>query len=254
MDDRLRTALDNLAAHPTLLIGVDFDGTLAPLGDEPMEVAPVPGAMPALRRLAALPGVTVALVSGRALAPLRHLTGATDPLVLIGSHGAESSLDDVTHRLTDAERARYVALDDDLAVLLAEHPRARLERKPAALVLHTRGLPSGVAEAVLQAGAELAGRHDGVSVTPGKDVLELAVSRAGKGPALLDLAETIGADAILYAGDDVTDERAFSALRPQDVTVKVGEGETVADHRLADEPTVVEMLEHLRERREHTTG
>ncbi len=147
-----------------------------------------------------------------------------------------------------------MALDDDLAVLLAEHPRARLERKPAGLVLHTRGLPSGVAEAVLQAGAELAGRHDGVSVTPGKDVLELAVSRAGKGPALLDLAETIGADAILYAGDDVTDERAFSALRPQDVTVKVGEGETVADHRLADEPTVVEMLEHLRERREHTTG
>jgi trehalose 6-phosphate phosphatase len=254
VDDRLRAALDDLARHETLLVGVDFDGTLAPLGDEPMDVAPVPGAMPVLGELADLPGVTVALVSGRALAPLRQLTGATDPLVLIGSHGAESSLSTVSHALTDEERARYDALDEALEGLLHRHPEVRLERKPSALVLHTRGLAEPAARAALDAGAELASGHAGVTVTPGKDVLELAVSEAGKGPALLDLAAAVGAEAILYAGDDVTDERAFAHLRAGDVSVKVGDGETAAGHRLADEPAVVEMLEHLRDRRSAHAG
>jgi trehalose 6-phosphate phosphatase len=53
-----------------------------------------------------------------------------------------------------------------------------------------------------------------------------------------------GSDATLYVGDDVTDERAFSALDPAsgDLTVKVGDGETVAAHRVPDQPSVVSLL------------
>lgn len=245
MDPALRTALDEFAAHPVVVIGVDFDGTLAPLADNPMDAEPVAGAMPLLTELAARPGVTVAVVSGRALGALHTLTQATDPMVLIGSHGAESSLADAGHRLSEEEHGRLSALDEDLDALLDEHPEARLERKPSAVVLHTRGMEQDAAVAATEAGAQVAARHTGVSTTPGKDVLEMAVTEAGKGPALLELADSVGADIILYAGDDVTDERAFEALRSSDLTVKVGDGPTAAHHRVPDEWAVVRILQHL---------
>jgi len=245
VDDDLHAVLDALAARECLLVGVDFDGTLAPFQEEPMDVAPVPGAMPVLKRLAEQDGVTVAVVSGRALQALRTLTGAGDAIVLIGSHGAESSRSAVEHQLTPQEQDQLGALEQDLHEGLDDHPHARLEHKPSAIVLHTRGMPSGAADAATRVGEQVAARHTGVHTTPGKDVLEMAVTEAGKGPALLDLAEAVGAQAILYAGDDVTDERAFEHLRPHDVSIKVGAGETCARHRLASEGEVVEMLEHL---------
>ncbi len=245
MDDDLHSVLDALAGRESVLVGVDFDGTLAPFEEEPMAVAPVPGAMPVLQRLAEQDGVTVAVVSGRALQALRTLTEAGDAIVLIGSHGAESSRSAVEHRLTPQEQHRLGALEQDLHDALDDHPHARLEHKPSAVVLHTRGMPSGTADAATRVGEHVAARHTGVHTTPGKDVLEMAVTAAGKGPALLGLAEAVGAQAILYAGDDVTDERAFEHLRPHDVSIKVGAGQTCAQHRLACEEEVVEMLEHL---------
>src|SRR3712207_9366307 len=48
-----------------------------------------------------------------------------------------------------------------------------------------------------------------LTAKPGKDVLELAVTDADKGAALVRLRGELGADAVLYLGDDVTDEDAF---------------------------------------------
>lgn len=245
MDAALRTALAQLATRESLVVGVDFDGTLAPLDDKPMEVRPVPGALEVLDALADLPGVTVAVVSGRDLSSLHQLTRATHPLVLIGSHGAESSIADAEHALSDADSSRLQALVDDFDELVHRHPEARLEYKPSAVALHTRGMSHDAARAATQEGQQVAAEHDGVSTTPGKNVLEMSVTKAGKGASLLDLADELGATAILYAGDDVTDERAFAELRPDDVTIKVGEGDTCAQHRVADEHDVVELLEHL---------
>lgn len=245
MHDDLRTALDEAAASSHLLVGVDFDGTLAPFSEEPMEAAALPGAIRALQQLAAMPGMTVALVSGRALEPLRALSAAESPIVLIGSHGAESSRAETPHQLSDEEQQRLHALEGDLSDLLEQHPRARVEHKPSARVLHTRGLSAADATAATDAAADLAERHTGVLVTPGKEVLEMAVTQASKGSALLDLAGEVGAETIVYAGDDVTDERAFELLREHDVGIKVGDGATTAGHRVADEREVLEVLHHL---------
>ncbi|MGB3830090.1 MAG: trehalose-phosphatase, partial [Ornithinimicrobium sp.] len=244
MNDALRAAIAQLGTVGHLLVGVDFDGTLAPLADEPMDAEPVSGAMPALHSLAGLADVTVALVSGRALGPLQELSAAEESIVLIGSHGAESSrAQDVG---LDAEEQRcFERLDADLQRLLGDHPHARIERKPTALVLHTRGMSHKSALAATGAAMHLAERHDGVLTTRGKDVVEMAVTKADKGSALLDLAADVGAEVIVYAGDDVTDERAFTTLRPQDISVKVGPGETAARYRVSNEHAVVALLETL---------
>lgn len=48
-----------------------------------------------------------------------------------------------------------------------------------------------------------------MDATAGKDVLDLAVVETTKGSAVDALRAALGVDAVLFAGDDVTDETAF---------------------------------------------
>ena len=108
-----------------------------------------------------------------------------------------------------------------------------------------------VAAAATKAAHEVGERHTGVHVMPGKEVVELTVLEADKGSALLKLARESSSDATLYVGDDVTDERAFAALDPLsgDLTIKVGDGKTVAALRIPNPESVVELLHLFVERR-----
>jgi len=241
----LTDALRRFAALPRVLVAVDFDGTLAPLVDDPMTARALPGALELLDQLATLPDTLVAVVSGRDLATLRQLTGAVDPVLLVGSHGVETSYREPAPSRDEAESARFAILEAELTALVRAHPLARLERKPHSLVLHTRGIPPEEAAATLAEGRALARGRPNLRVTPGKDVLELATRHVGKGSALLDLADARGVDQVLYVGDDVTDEQAFEALGHAHLTVRVGPGETVAQHRVRDERHVVTLLRGL---------
>ncbi|GAA1165211.1 hypothetical protein GCM10009584_02610 [Ornithinimicrobium humiphilum] len=257
LSPELVDALTRFAAHREVLVATDFDGALAPLVLDPMSARPVDGAMETLTALADLPGTTVALVSGRALEPLRELTGAEEPIVLVGSHGAEDSRRPDGLVLTDEQRALLDRLEGALDRLAEQYPGVRVERKPAARVVHTRGLSRPLGEEALEAAEALGERHTSLVVTPGKEVVELAVAHVGKGAALVSLARELDADAVLYAGDDVTDEDAFAAIeddpdedrRPRHVSVRVGDGETRARHRVADEHELVEVFRVLLEAR-----
>jgi trehalose-phosphatase len=253
----LAAALDAAAAADRLLVATDFDGVVAPLQRDPLSVRPTEGVMDDLRALADLPGVAVALVSGRDLAMLTRLSGirADEPVALIASHGAESLSAAVRSAMTAAavgpeDRERLAGLRAEVEALVAErHPLARVELKAAGVVVHTRGLSRSAAEAALAEARGLGAAHDGVRVLEGKSVVELSISAADKGSALLALAEDVGADARVYLGDDVTDEDAFARLTaPTDVTVKVGEGATAARHRISDTAAVAAFVADLLER------
>ena len=82
----------------------------------------------------------------------------------------------------------------------------------------------------------------GIVSTPGKEVLDLAVTDMNKGIALDRMR---GDAAVFFAGDDVTDESAFARLRPGDVGVKVGDGDTAAAHRVPDPAALAELLGKL---------
>ena len=235
----LGTALGALAARRPLLVASDYDGVLAPLADVPSEAVPEPGVAEVLGRISAAPGVTVALVSGRGLADLRTTSGFTGDLRWIGSHGAEFD-----GPLTGDLAGRRDELVDRLEPLVTGTPGARLEVKPASVAVHVRQVSDRTAAAALLEGARAA-VDPSLTMKPGKDVFEVAVTDADKGSAVRRLAAEIEARGVLYLGDDVTDEDVFRVLGGDDVGVKVGAGETAAAHRVADPPAVRALLEQL---------
>ena len=78
-----------IARVPQLLVACDYDGTLAPIVEDPTTAVPLPEAVAAVRALAALPQTTVAVVSGRALRDLAALSRLPSEVHLVGSHGSE---------------------------------------------------------------------------------------------------------------------------------------------------------------------
>ena len=235
----LGSALRTLAGRRPLLVSSDYDGVLARLRDDPSDAIPETGVAEVLARLAAVDGVTVALVSGRGVADLQSTSGLSGPFRWVGSHGAEFD-----GPLTGELAGRRDDLAERLAPLVAGTEGARLEVKPASVAVHVRQVADRVAAASLLADAR--SRADSsLTLKPGKDVLELAVTDADKGSALRRLADELGAVATLYLGDDLTDEDAFRALGADDVTVKIGNGETAARHRVPDTTGAVALLEFL---------
>jgi trehalose 6-phosphate phosphatase len=235
----LTAALAELARQRPLLVASDYDGVLAPLVGDPSAAVPETGVAEALGRLAAHDGVVVALVSGRGVADLQTVSGFAGPYRWIGSHGAEYG-----GPLSRELASRRDALAERLAPLVAAVPGARLEVKPASVAVHVRQVIDRAAAAALIEQADAAA-DPSLTKKPGKEVLELAVTDADKGSALLRLRDDLGAAATLYLGDDRTDEDAFRALSPGDLTVKVGDGETAARFRVADPAAVVVLLQEL---------
>ena len=86
-------------------------------------------------------------------------------------------------------------------------------------------------------------------MTEGKAVLEFAVISTDKGEAVDILRDQHDASAVVFFGDDVTDEKAFRRLRDGDVGVKVGPGDTAAGYRIATPDDVAAALTYLLEAR-----
>ncbi|MGN6302148.1 MAG: trehalose-phosphatase [Angustibacter sp.] len=240
-------ALTAAARARSLVVATDFDGVLAPLVLDPSTSRPLPGTVESLRVLAGTPDTYAAVVSGRDLATLAALTGIEAGAVTrIGSHGAESSADTSADTgrgtLGEDERQTLERLTADLEQLRAELPDVRLETKPSAVVAHTRGMDADAAAAAEQSVLDVAARHDGVRVMQGKHVVEMSVHDADKGSALAGLRDRVGADALVYFGDDVTDEDVFTRLRDGDVGVKVGDGDTAAGWRVEEPQDVADAL------------
>lgn len=243
----LRAALEAFAAHPVVVVALDFDGTLSHLADDPSAVRPVPAARSVLADLAADDGVRLALVSGRPAGDLQTLADPPAGTSLVGSHGAE--LGEVTHEgdvvLTDSplsEDARdlHGRLAQELGAIAEGRSGVWVEHKPVGLAIHTRLAAPEDAEQATQAALAGPARWEGVHAIHGKDVVEISVHSATKGQAIERMRQEVTADApagdrvpVLYAGDDVTDEKAFAVLGEGDVTIKVGDGDTRAEHRVA---------------------
>jgi len=252
-------ALREFTAVPRLLIASDFDGVLAPIVADRDAVQPDPEALSALRELSELPGVAVALVSGRALSDLDSHTAMPSSVVLVGSHGAEVGalppwmqaevLDKSALSMTPEKEELLASITSTLRRISRAHPGTEVETKPTAAVLHTRNAKGRGGINATDSALEYATTLPEVTVTPGKEVVEFAVVHTSKGVAIDALARASAADAWLYLGDDVTDESVFAQLGERDLGLKVGGGDTAARLRIADTEAVRPVLQRLLELR-----
>jgi trehalose 6-phosphate phosphatase len=236
----LTRALDDLATTPKLLVVSDFDGTLAPIVNDPLAARALPAATQALTGLADLPDTSAALVSGRALGVLRELSAMPPTVHLVGSHGAEFE----AGFTQDVDEALLLRVIGELNEIAVGRPGVTVETKPASAALHVRNASPADAEAALEAARRAATAWD-VHATAGKAVLEFAVVSTDKGHAVDVLRDQIGATAVLFLGDDVTDEKAFRRMRDGDVGVKVGPGDTAAAFRVDAPDAVADALAHV---------
>jgi trehalose 6-phosphate phosphatase len=193
---------------------LDFDGTVAPIVEDPAVARPLPG-MVELLGLLADRYAAAALVSDR---PATYLaTHAAAPGVrYLGMYGLEEIVAgrvQVDPRLEAARPAVAAAVAD-----LRRHPAvtasgAHLEDKRYAVAVHTRRLadPGAWAGPVDRAAAQVAAAH-GLAVVPGRLVWELRPRiRSDKGDAVRRVAAESGAAALVVAGDDHGDLPAFAA-------------------------------------------
>ncbi|MGY4647999.1 trehalose-phosphatase [Mycobacterium sp. URHB0021] len=240
----LARALSDAAHVPRLLVTSDFDGTLAPIVNNPADARPLPAAADALVALAELPSTDAALISGRALEVLRGLSSMSPRVHLVGSHGAE--FDAGFSR--DIDRALLDRITADLTAIAADRPGVAVETKPASVALHVRNADPADGDAALRA-ARLAARSWDAHLTEGKAVLEFAVISTDKGEAIDILREQCRASAVVFLGDDVTDEKAFRRLRDGDVGVKVGPGDTLAEFRVQTPEDVAAALTYMLDER-----
>jgi trehalose-phosphatase len=244
----LRRAIVQIARTPRLLVACDYDGTLAPIVENPDEARPMTESVGALRSLAALHETTTAVISGRALRDLATLSRLPAEVHLVGSHGSEFDIGFV-HALDNDAKALHRRLETELERITDDTAGVQLEIKPASIAVHTRRAEADVAELVNSQVRQGPCTWDGVQVTEGKAVIELAVVQTDKGGALDTLRHQVGATAAVFVGDDVTDEKAFARLSGPDLGVKVGDGETLAAFRITDPVQVGMVLAFLLEER-----
>lgn len=242
--------LEHLAAADTLLVCMDFDGTICPLGADAYSVLPDPQAIAALEALSELPGTSVAILSGRHLDGLRKVCPLRPPVALVGSHGAEPTTGGPT--LSADDRAYLDDIAHELEQLIGDHVGAFVETKPYQRVLHVVALAADdpdAAAALLRRALDLP--TGGRPVTPGHNIVEFSAVDITKGTWLA--AEKTGYAATLFAGDDVTDETALAVLDTSpgaDVGLKVRPAgadnrPTAANYQLGSVAEVADFLTAL---------
>lgn len=240
----LEQRLAQIAEAEELLVASDFDGTLAPLEEDPSLVAAEPGAIEALAALAALPRTHAAVVSGRALEDLRARTGEPERVHLVGSHGGEFG-PTFAQKLPPEAAALRDELCEELSRIAGGGRGFMIERKPASVALHYRNADPGDAAEALECVWQGPAARPGVWPKQGKMVVELAVIPADKGKAMDLLRRRFKATAVVFVGDDLTDEDAFRRLGPGDLSIKVGPEPSVAAYRVGTTADVAALYNDL---------
>ena len=223
--------------HP--LFFLDYDGTLAPIVEDPAAAVPHPDAPELLRVLDAR--YPLWIVTGRDLQALSSFLDR--PYRAIGLHGAQEG---IVGRKTKNLMSEAAA--DALRRFRQSVPSIdglRVEAKDQSFAVHYRGV-GDEAGAKARLEAWLADLPSVLDAIWGKKVVELRPKGLTKGTAVRRIAEKHPDHVPVYLGDDVTDEDAFAALQElgrETVTIKVGDDDTRAADRLDGPDDVMDYLQ-----------
>jgi trehalose 6-phosphate phosphatase len=220
--ERRYAALVRAAAET--VVGLDFDGTLAPIVEDPAEAHIHPDAGDVLAALADQVRA-VAVITGRPARQALDLGGlekvgnaigdAGKELYLFGQYGNERWSSTNRRIISPRPPAGLASFTAELPrVLRSAHAEdAHVEEKGLAVAVHTRRLaePDRIFEELLPVLQERAARYDLV-VEPGKQVIEVRSPGMDKGVVVEKLADELGVGGFAFIGDDLGDIGAFEAV------------------------------------------
>jgi trehalose 6-phosphate phosphatase len=229
-------------ARGSVLIALDFDGTLAPIVARPSAAKMRPPTAALLGKLVRL--YPCAIITGRHREDVRQRLPPAPGLLVVGNHGLE---------LWPGAAAFRAEADEWLQRLLPalEHlPGVQIEHKIYSLAIHYRRAVDKRAakEHILSA----AGKLEGARLVAGKQVLDvLPKTPITKGHALEWLCQSRGCERAIYVGDDRTDEDVFALPATRVFSVRVGRRQgSAARFYLAGQRAIDDLLRVLVEARE----
>ena len=247
IDEAIARVSPHLDRRP-LLVCTDFDGTLSTIEMDPWAAAILPLGRTALRRLAALPGVVVAVLSGRTAWDVAARVRVGN-VIYLGNHGMErgylprggrpEKLQVSVIGASEVEAALAERLADEVATRISQ-PWLIVERKPPTVAFHYRQAPD-VAAAAAQVRAVVDELDPDALLErfPGRRILELRPPGAiAKGEAFRALLADVKPRSVFMLGDDISDALAFAVLRVEREARRI-DGVAVAIQARAEVPPEV---------------
>jgi trehalose-phosphatase len=239
-----------------LFLFLDYDGTLTPIVSRPELALCPPGVKRYLEKLRDLPGVSLAIISGRSIEDVREKVGVSG-ITYVGNHGLEIENPAGRHKkiLASARKRELKRITQNLLNSLKKIPGILFEDKGPILSVHYRNVPQKFFTQVpLIVEAELQQWRKRWKMASGKKVLEIRPNiNFNKGKAVKEILKTFPSQQVLpiYLGDDQTDEDAFRVLKGQGISVFVGMGNlsSEADFSLQNPEEVQEFLSRCQEAR-----
>jgi trehalose-phosphatase len=232
-----------------LFLFLDYDGTLTPIVSRP-GLAFCPSEVKThLERLRDLPGVYLAIISGRSLEDVREKVGVSG-IIYVGNHGLEIENLAGQHKKnwTPARTRELKRITQNLQNSLKKIPGVLFEEKGPILSVHYRNVPQKFFARVPRVvEEELQQWSDRWKMASGKMVFEIRPNvDFHKGKTVREILSTFPSQRLLpiYLGDDQTDEDAFRVLKGQGISVFIGPGtlSSEADFFLKNPDEVQEFL------------
>lgn len=236
-----------IQAAKRVALFLDFDGTLAPIVENPATAQLAPHVRDILQHMVQRDFVVTTVISGRAVEDV-YVRTRLEGIIYAGNHGLEifgRSLRFVEPQ-AEARRDQLRRLAEVVAAKLRHVAGVIVEDKGLTTSIHYRqasqvDLPTieyAVRSSVAAAGALF-------RLNTGRKVLEI-VPRTGwhKGAAVHWIVDHLGDGGLLpiYMGDDNSDEDAFAVLR-EAITVRVGDSSaTCAQFSVRGPPEVHQFL------------
>jgi trehalose 6-phosphate phosphatase len=225
-------------AWSKVLLAFDYDGTLAPIVDDPRAAHMRPRTRALLADVARV--YPCAVISGRAQQDVLRRMRGIGVVEAIGNHGLEPSR---YSGPLPAKVGRWIPI---LESRLADLKGVVIEDKVFSLAVHYRQSREKrrAAETILAAAESL----DGVRIVGGKMVFNLLPHGAPhKGMALQAARSRFQCDTALYVGDDDTDEDVFGLDQPgRLLSIRVEESDSSqATYFLRSQDEIDALLELL---------
>jgi trehalose 6-phosphate phosphatase len=228
--------INQIRSHTGLILLFDFDGTLTPIVDRPEAATLADDLRSLLKALASKKGMTLGVVSGRALSDLKSKVNILN-IIYAGNHGLEIEGPELQfiHPLMQEFKSTMRILSQVMNKTMAKIKGLFIEDKGLTLSVHYRLVESPDKEIEVKNMFErvvgVARMLGKVRTTSGKKVYEVRPAIDwDKGKAIehvishyRERGKHIEKALAIYLGDDLTDEDAFKSIaKYRGISIYVG--------------------------------